>query len=72
MFEVWHYEKTSGEVFNEYVKNLIKLKIESSPMNFKEGEEEAFRKKVLDKLGVELGEFIPNPGKKRNIKTLPE
>ena len=64
MFEVWHYEKTSCEVFKDYVKTFIKLKIEISPTNFKEGEEEAFRKKVLDKLGVELEEIIPNPGKR--------
>ena len=64
VYEAWHYEKTSCEIFKEYVNSFIKLKIDSSPMNFGEGEEASFRKKVLDKLGVELGELVPNPGKR--------
>ena len=65
IFEVWHYPKTSCDIFKGYVKTFVKIKDESSSHNFKTKQnKENYRKKVFDSLGIDLNEFHPNPGRR--------
>lgn len=66
IFEVWHFEEATTEMFRNYVKMFLKIKMESSKMNFGPNctykSKEEFKQKVKEKLGIELGEIKHNPG----------
>ena len=65
-FEVWHFEESSNDLFTDYVKKFMKIKMESSKLSvgpnctYKSVDE--FKQTVKDKLGIELGEIKFNPG----------
>ena len=64
IYEVWHFSKTSDTLFKGYVRDFMKLKMESS-----EPPEEdigVFKKKVQDHLGIELGDIQYNAGMRAN------
>lgn len=66
IYEVWHFEKTTENMFKDYVKRFMKIKIESSPLkvglNCTYKSEAEFKQVIKDKLGIELDEIRPNPG----------
>ena len=66
VYEVWHFNKSSENLFKEYVRKFIKIKMESSPLTVgpdcKYKTIDHFKKVVKDKLDIELGEIKHNPG----------
>ena len=64
IYEVWHFEESSEDLFKEYVRRFMKIKMESSPMTFgnKYKSEEHFKQVVKEKLDIELDNLKPNPG----------
>ena len=65
IYKIWDYPKKSSSLFKEYVRKFMKIKIEASGGVEKE---EEFRKKVFEKLGMELGELKKNAGKRTIAK----
>ena len=65
IYEVWNYPQKSSSLFKEYVGKFIKIKIEAS--GGVENEKE-FRKRVFEKLGIELEELKKNAGKRTIAK----
>ena len=62
-YEVWHFEKSSEDLFKGYITRFMKIKLESSKYDFKTKEEEAnFRLKVKESLGIDMGKFEFNAG----------
>ena len=63
IYEVWHFENSSDDLFKGYIKKFMKLKLESTKYNFKNNNAEMiFRNKVKKNLDIELGELHENSG----------
>src|SRR5208337_1428507 len=58
IYEVWNFESSSSELFKEYIKKFMKIKMETSKFTCSE---EEYRLKAR-KLGIELEELKENPG----------
>ena len=58
LYEVWHFEHTSTELFKGYIRKFMKIKFETSPFTCSEAE---YRAKARQ-FGIELGELKENPG----------
>ena len=58
IYEVQHFENSSTDLWKEYIKKFMKIKLETS--EFKCSEDE-YREKAR-KFGIELGELKKNPG----------
>ena len=58
IYEVQHFENKSTDLWRNYIKKFMKIKLETSPFN---SSEEEYRKKA-QQLGIELGDLKPNPG----------
>ena len=75
VYEVWHFESSSSEIFSQYVNLFYRLKQESTgyPENVEtEEEKHRYRKMILDTDGVDLNpsDIKPNPGKRNIVKML--
>ena len=72
VYEVWNFEETTTEMWKDYVRKFMKIKMESSKMTFgpdctyKSVEE--FKQKQFDKLGIKLGKIEFNPGRRAIAK----
>ena len=44
-YEVWHFDKSTDDLFKGYIRRFMKIKLESSKYYFKTKEEEALRLK---------------------------
>ena len=66
IFEAWHFHETTDTLFRNYVRDFMKLKMDSS----KPPKEDivVFRKKVKDHLGIELGDIKYNAGMRQIAK----
>ena len=63
VYEVWHFAKTSDDLFKEYIRRFMKIKLESSKYDFKTKEEEAiFKAKIKDSLDINVEKFEYNAG----------
>ena len=73
IYEVWNFEETTDDIFKEYVKKFLKIKLESSGLKTGEGckykSHDEFKQIVFDKLGIKLGEIEYNAGKRTIAKT---
>ena len=58
IYEVLHFEDSSTELWKEYIRKFLKIKLESSEFTCSE---EEYREKAR-KFGIELGELKMNPG----------
>jgi hypothetical protein len=67
--EVWNFYEESNDLFKEYVKAFMKIKLETSPWQDDFETEDEYRKVVKEKLGIELGEVENNPGKRAVAKS---
>ena len=62
-YEVWHFEKSSEDLFKGYIKRFMKINLESSKYDFKSKEEEnAFKLKVKERLNIDIEKFEYNAG----------
>lgn len=70
IYEVWHFEEKSNDLFKDYIKDFMKIKLETSPWqdDFKTIEE--YTNSVKDKLDITLenDKVIDNPGKRAVAK----
>ncbi|XP_050506022.1 uncharacterized protein LOC126884199 [Diabrotica virgifera virgifera] len=66
--EVWHFEKTSRDLFKGYVKDFMKIKLESSSHTYESSEE--YARVVKEQIGIELdlAKIAPNPGRRAVTK----
>ena len=63
VYEVWHFAKTSDDLFKGYIRRFMKIKLESSKYDFKMKEEEAsFKAKIKDSLDIDVEKFGFNAG----------
>ena len=47
VFEVWHFENTSDDLFKDYIRKFMKIKLESSKYDFKtKDKEDIFKSKI--------------------------
>ena len=63
VYEVWHFAKTSDDLFKGYIRRFMKIKLESSKYDFKTKEEEdSFKAKIKDSLDIDVEKFEFNAG----------
>ena len=63
VYEVWHFDKTSDDLFKGYIRRFMKIKLESSKYDFKTKEDEAsFKAKIKDSLDINVEKFEFNAG----------
>ena len=63
IYEVWHFAKTSDNLFKGYIRRFMKIKLESSKYDFKTHEEESsFKAKIKDSLDIDIERFNFNAG----------
>ena len=63
VYEVWHFDKTSDDLFKGYIRRFMKIKLESSKYDFKTKEKEAsFKAKIRDSLDINVEKFEFNAG----------
>ena len=63
VYEVWHFDEKSDDVFKVYVRRFMKIKLKSSEYDFKiKEDEEKFRTNIRSKLGIDLGKLEFNAG----------
>ena len=52
-YEVWHFDKSTDDLFKGYIRRFMKIKLESSKYNFKTKEEETnFKLKIKESLDI--------------------
>ena len=62
-YEVWHFDKSTDDLFKGYVGRCMKIKLESSKYDFKnEKEEKEFKDKIKDSLDIDTEKFEFNAG----------
>ncbi|KAL4083555.1 hypothetical protein QTP88_028871 [Uroleucon formosanum] len=68
IYEVWHFKEKSTDLFKAYVKDFIKIKLETSKHNYSSNEE--YIKIIFDKLGILLDKdkIGDNPGRRAVAK----
>ena len=69
IYEVWHFEETSRDLFKSYVGKFLKIKAESSGDMTNEEAKRAYREKYKDMgIDLELDKIEKNPGLKAVAK----
>ena len=64
-YEVWHFAKTSEDLFKGYIRRFMKIKLESSKYDFEtKYEEDDFKAKIKDSLDIDIDKFEYNLGKR--------
>ena len=58
IYDIWHFEQISTELWKEYIRKFLKIKLETSEFTCSEKE---YRRKAR-KFDIELGELKRNPG----------
>ena len=62
-YEVWHFDKSTDDLFKGYVRRFMKIKLESSKYDFKTKEEETkFKLKIKKSLDIDVEKFEFNAG----------
>ena len=57
-YEVWHFDKSTDDLFKGYIRRFMKIKLESSKYDSKTKEEEAnFKLKIKKSLGIDIEKF---------------
>ena len=57
-YEVWHFDKSTDDLFKGYIRRFMKIKLESSKYDFKTKEEEAnFKARIKDSLDIDIEKF---------------
>ena len=62
-YEVWHFDKSTNDLFKGYIRRFMKIKLESSKYDFKTKEEETnFKLKIKKSLDIDIETFEFNTG----------
>ena len=56
-YDVWHFNKTTDDLFKDYIRRLIKIKLESSKYDLKKEEETNFKLKIKKSLDIDIEKF---------------
>ena len=57
-YEVWHFDKSTDDLFKGYIRRFMKIKLESSKYDFKTKEEDAnFKLKIKKSLNINIEKF---------------
>ena len=66
IYEVWHFKEKNNNLFKEYVKNFMKIKLETSPWQnyFKTIQEYIKTIKTYFDIDFNPEKVAPNPGKR--------
>jgi len=69
-YEVWHFEEKSSNLFKEYVKDFMKIKLETSPWKNDFSTIQDYIVAVKSYLNIDLdpANVAPNPGKRTVTK----
>lgn len=73
LYRAWRYEKWDSNLFKDYIRTFLKIKVETSgwPRECDSEEKKAeFRQLYKDKFDIELGEIVDNPGLRHIVKLL--
>ena len=70
IYEVWHFKEKSNNLFKEYVKDFMKIKLETSPWenDFSTVQDYITSIKNCLDINVEPENIVPNPGKRAVAK----
>ena len=69
-YEVWHFNKSTDDLFKGYVRRFMKIKLESGKYDFKIKEEETnFKLKIKKSLDIDIEKFEFNAGLRSINKT---
>ncbi|XP_072400453.1 uncharacterized protein [Diabrotica undecimpunctata] len=68
VYEVWNFKQTSTDLFKGYVKDFMKIKLETSPHKYASNEE--YARVVKEQMGIDLDleKISPNLGKRAVAK----
>ena len=62
-YEVWHFDKSTDDLFKGYIRRFMKIKLESSKYDFKtKGEETNFKLKIKKSSDIDIEKFEFNAG----------
>ena len=62
-YEVWHFDKSTDDLFKGYISRFMKIKLESSKYDFKTKEKEtSFKLKIKKSLDIDIEMFEFNAG----------
>ena len=62
-YEVWHFDKSTDDLFKCYIRRFMKIKLESSKYDFKTKEEVSnFKLKINKSLDIDIEKFEFNAG----------
>ena len=61
-YEVCNFDEVTTEMWKGYIRKFMKIKMESSKMDFSTESEEDFKQRQFETLGIKLGEIKYNPG----------
>ena len=63
IYEVWHFDRSTDDLFKGYIRRFMKIKLESSSYNFKtEKEERDFKINIKNSLDIDIEKFEFNAG----------
>ena len=63
VYEIWHFDKASEDLFKGYIRRFMKIKLESSKYVFKtKDEEDTFKNKIKKSLDIDITKFEYNAG----------
>jgi hypothetical protein len=54
IYEVWHFEETSTNIFKSYIAKFLKIRLETSEWENDYSSKELYVEDVKNKLGIEL------------------
>ena len=58
MYKVWHFDKTTDDLFKGYIRRFMKIKLESSEYDFKTKDKESnFKQKIKNSLDIDIEKF---------------
>lgn len=62
VYDVWHFDKTSDDLFKGYIWRFMKIKLKSSKNVFKTKDVDSFKSKIKKSLDIDIDKFEYNAG----------
>ncbi|CAH1107159.1 unnamed protein product [Psylliodes chrysocephalus] len=68
IYEVCHFSQKSNNLFKDYIRDFMRIKLETSPHSYESNEAYALVIKQQMNIELELEKIKPNPGKRAIVK----